>query len=63
MRDARKEMRRPLGLRLWLSGGWLLALATGAILAPLIAPHDPLTQDLFAARLPPFWDAKAEPGF
>ncbi|PHS19425.1 MAG: ABC transporter permease [Blastopirellula sp.] len=63
MRDAQKEMRRPLGLRLWLSGGWLFALAVGAILAPLIAPHNPLAQDLFAARLPPFWDAKAEPGF
>ncbi len=32
-----------------------------AILAPLLAPHDPLEQDLMAATLPPFGFADADP--
>ena len=63
MRDARAEVKRPIGLRLWLSGGWLALLFIGAIFAPLIAPKDPLMQDLFLGRLPPFWMAGTEPGF
>jgi peptide/nickel transport system permease protein len=63
MRDARASLRRPLGLRLWLSGGWLTVLLLGALLAPWIAPHDPLTQDLFAGRLPPFWAEGAQRGY
>ena len=63
MRDARAATRRPVGLRLWLSGGWLLALALGALFAPLVSPHDPLAQDLFAGRLPPFWVAGADPAY
>lgn len=63
MRDARAEVRRPIGLRLWLSGGWLLLLTLAAIAAPWIAPQDPLAQDLFTARLPPFWESGSEPGF
>lgn len=63
MRDARAALHRPLGLRLWLSGGWLAVLALAAIFAPWVAPHDPLAQDLFAARLPPFWAPGSEPGY
>lgn len=63
MVDARAELKRPIGLRLWLSGGWLTLLALGAIFAPLIAPHDPLAQDLFLGRMPPFWEPGAEPGY
>ena len=63
MRDARGQVRRPVGLRLWLSGGWLTVLALTAIFAPLVAPHDPLAQDLFLGRLPPFWMDGAEPGY
>jgi len=63
MRDARGSVRRPLGPRLWLSGGWLTLLILGALLAPWIAPHDPLAQDLFAGRLPPFWAEGAQPGY
>jgi peptide/nickel transport system permease protein len=63
MRDARAAARRPVGLRLWLSGGWLLALALGALFAPLVSPHDPLAQDLFSGRLPPFWVAGADPSY
>lgn len=63
MRDARGDLRRPVGLRLWLSGGWLTLLVAGAIFAPWIAPKDPLMQDLFLGRLPPFWESGTEPGF
>ncbi len=55
------EARLPL--RLWLSGGWLALLALAALFAPLIAPMDPLAQDLFLERLPPAWLAGAEPGY
>lgn len=63
MRDARGHIRRPIGLRLWLSGGWLSCLLFAALFAPLIAPQDPLAQDLFLGRMPPFWMAGAEPGY
>jgi len=49
--------------RLWLAGGWLLAALVAAIFAPLVAPQDPLAQDLMFERLPPFWMQGAEPGF
>ena len=55
MADRRIQMRRRAGLRLWLPALWLLALLMLAIFAPLIAPRDPLAQDLFNGRLPPFW--------
>ena len=48
---------------MWLSAGWLGLLALAALLAPWIAPHDPLAQDLFLGRLPPFWMAGSEPGY
>lgn len=63
MRDARGAVRRPLGLRLWLSGGWLMVLFGAAVFAPFIAPQDPLMQDLFLGRLPPFWMTGTEPGY
>ncbi|WP_434054350.1 MAG: ABC transporter permease [Roseibium sp.] len=63
MLDARGQIRRLPGLRLWLSGGWLLVLVLAAIFAPMISPHDPLEQDLFAARLPPFWQQGADPAY
>ena len=55
MADGRAQIRRRAGLRLWLSAGWLLMLVLVAVFAPTLAPKDPLEQDLFAARLPPFW--------
>jgi peptide/nickel transport system permease protein len=34
-----------------------------ALLAPWVAPKDPLAQDLFLGRLPPFWVQGSEPGY
>jgi peptide/nickel transport system permease protein len=55
--------RHRSGARLWLAGGWLLLALLAAIFAPLIAPQNPLAQDLMFERLPPFWMSGAEPGF
>lgn len=63
MADGRGAIRRGPGLRLWLSGGWLVLLLLAALLAPWVAPNDPLEQDLFTSRLPPFWMEGAEPGY
>ncbi|MCI5076052.1 ABC transporter permease [Oricola sp.] len=63
MLDGRSQVRRKVGLRLWLSGGWLLLLVLAALFAPLLSPHNPLEQDLFLGRMPPFWEQGAEPGF
>jgi len=54
---------RRRNLRLWLSAAWLLLLVVAAVFAPLIAPHDPLAQDLMLERLPPMGLGGAEPGF
>lgn len=61
--DARGAVRRRAGLRLWLSAGWLILIVLAAFLAPWIAPKDPLAQDMFLGRLPPFWLQGAEPGY
>lgn len=61
MLDGRGAVKRRAGLRLWLSAGWLAVAGLAALLAPWIAPHDPLAQDLFAGRLPPFWVQGADP--
>lgn len=63
MADGRAQVRRVAGVRLWLSATWIGLLIFGALLAPFVAPHDPLAQDLFLGRLPPFWAAGAEPGY
>ncbi|TPN89625.1 ABC transporter permease [Mesorhizobium sp. CU2] len=62
MDDARIS-RRGLSPKLWLAGGWLLVALLAAIFAPLVAPQDPLAQDLMLERLPPFWLDGAEPGY
>src|SRR6186713_1713222 len=61
--DEARIARRGLGPRLWLAGSWLLVALLAAIFAPLVAPQDPLAQDLMFERLPPFWMQGAEPGF
>jgi peptide/nickel transport system permease protein len=63
MAEALRTAPRRAPLRLWLSGGWLTVFFVVALLAPWISPHDPLAQDLFMERLPPFWLPGSEPGF
>lgn len=63
MLDGKGAVRRRAGVRLWLSAGWLGVVVMVAVFAPWIAPKDPLAQDLFLGRLPPFWMAGAEPGY
>jgi len=40
-----------------------LILAVVALAAPLLAPHDPLEQDLLLSFAPPFWRSGADPGY
>lgn len=47
--------RRRVHLRIWLGGGVIGLVAIAAIFAPVIAPHNPLEQDLISGLLPPFW--------
>lgn len=61
--DDSRISRHGSGAKLWLAGGWLLLALLAAILAPLVAPQDPLAQDLMLERLPPFWLSGAEPGY
>ncbi len=63
MGDGRIQVRRSAGARLWLSAGWLLFVTLIAIFAPWAAPKDPLAQDLFSGRLPPFWVQGADKTF
>ena len=58
----RARVRRPAP-RLWLAGSWLFIAALAGLFAPLVAPHDPLYQDLFLTRMPPFFAEGAEPGY
>jgi peptide/nickel transport system permease protein len=41
-----------------IGGGILLAILAMALLAPLLAPHDPYGQDLAKRLIPPIWHAK-----
>ena len=43
------------GPRLWLGGAIVALLLLVALFAPVIAPHDPIEQDLLSAQLPPAW--------
>jgi peptide/nickel transport system permease protein len=61
--DERRHRGRSVSPRLWLAGGWLLLALLAAIFAPLVAPQDPLAQDLMLERLPPFWMSGAEAGY
>ncbi len=53
--------RRHLGFTMGAAVLGLLALV--AILAPVLAPHDPYAQDLALRLKPPFWHDGAAPGY
>ena len=57
---ARRGSRR-LNINLALGGGILMFWVAVAVLAPVIAPHDPYAQDLSRRLLRPFWDARTSP--
>jgi len=63
MAEGRFQVRRRAEVRLWLSAAWLIVLVIVALFAPYLAPKDPLEQDLFAGRLPPFWMQGADAAF
>ncbi|AWI86485.1 ABC transporter permease (plasmid) [Alloyangia pacifica] len=60
---APRRRARRLNLRLWLPLLWLGTVALAAMFAPLVAPQDPLMQDLMLERLPPAFMAGHEPGY
>lgn len=59
----RPVTRRPISWRLWLAGLWIGFLIIAALFAPLLAPQDPLAQDLLFEKLPPVWTDGSEAGF
>ncbi len=58
---AAKRLRRLRGnpSLIW-GGGLLLLIIMMAILAPLLAPHDPYAQDLTRRLIPPIWHDKGQ---
>jgi ABC-type dipeptide/oligopeptide/nickel transport system permease subunit len=51
------------GPRLWIGAALTAILVLAALLAPMLAPHDPLEQDLLSAQLPPMWLQGGDPDF
>lgn len=57
--EGRKLLRRFLGQKAFVFGfGLLLLFIAIALLAPVLAPHDPYLQNLTARNVPPFWYEK-----
>jgi peptide/nickel transport system permease protein len=63
MAEAVLHRRRARSWRLILAGSWLSVVLFAALFAPLIAPDNPLEQDLLLTRVPPAWLAGGEPGY
>ncbi|WP_416897708.1 MAG: ABC transporter permease [Minwuia sp.] len=61
--ETMKRVETGGAVALVLSGGFILFLILLALFAPLVAPVDPLEQDLLLEKLPPAWSADAEPGY
>ncbi|MGF7188533.1 peptide/nickel transport system permease protein [Robbsia andropogonis] len=56
-------LHRIRGFNLWIGGAIVLFVVVCAIFAPLIAPHDPLDQDLLHMLTPPAWTADGDAAF
>lgn len=57
--ETRKLLRRMFGQKAFVFGvGLLLLFIAIALLAPVLAPHDPYLQNLTARNVPPFWYEK-----
>ena len=64
MAEGHPAMRALAGQgRVWFGAGVVSLLLIAALAAPLLAPQDPLRQDLFAALLPPAWLSGGEAAF
>ncbi len=68
MSEATVETARPTFWRkmrgnsgVMIGGSLLTIIILIAVLAPLLAPHDPLAQDLTRRLLPPFWHDRSVP--
>src|SRR5665213_2608119 len=59
--DARRRLAIRLDARVVAGGTIVAILLLTAIAAPLLAPHNPLDQDLLSAQLPPSWSAGGDP--
>jgi dipeptide transport system permease protein len=53
--------KRRLTVRAWIGMAVTLLVILTAVLAPFLAPHNPLDQDLMASSLPPAWAAEGDP--
>ncbi len=62
-RAGRHPARRLLRPRVVLPGLVILTVVICALFAPLIAPLDPLEQDLLLEKTPPVWLDRGEPGY
>jgi len=51
------------GARLWVGAALVAILVLVALFAPVLAPHDPLEQDLLSAQLPPAWMQGGDPAY
>jgi ABC-type dipeptide/oligopeptide/nickel transport system permease subunit len=51
------------GPRLWIGATLVAILVLAALLAPVLAPHDPREQDLLSAQLPPAWMQGGDPSY
>jgi ABC-type dipeptide/oligopeptide/nickel transport system permease subunit len=51
------------GPRLWIGAALTALLVLAALFAPVLAPHDPLEQDLLSAQLPPMWMQGGDPSY
>jgi ABC-type dipeptide/oligopeptide/nickel transport system permease subunit len=51
------------GARLRVGAALVAILVLVALLAPVLAPHDPLEQDLLSAQLPPAWMHGGDPAY
>ena len=51
------------GARLWIGAALVALLVLTALLAPMLAPHDPLEQDLLSAQLPPSGMQGGDPAY
>jgi len=49
------------GARLWVGAALVAILMLVALFAPVLAPHDPLEQDLLSVQLPPMWMQGGDP--